>query len=164
MTAPIFNSRVRQRGHLGAGVTGAAQVAAAQPFHQNVGQAGQQQTVLIGPPVVAAGSVREQPLLLLDPVLHVAPQAVAPVIEPLGGARQVGDDIAVVVALMAELRFDDYFAYALLPASCRVPQRRKAALFYPSGLERHGCAVTGIQGQLFQPGVLADTDVNIRLV
>jgi len=48
----------------------------AQPFQQHIRATGEQQPKLIGPPALTTGPVRKQAqLLLLDPVLHLAPRA-----------------------------------------------------------------------------------------
>jgi len=76
-------------------------------LHQHIGQAGEQQSELVGPPVMGAGAIGKQPqLLLLDAVIHLASGAVESFVELLSIALEVGEDEAGVAPL--ELTVKDW--------------------------------------------------------
>ena len=83
---------------------GACQRQTADRLDQVIGQGGQDQAELIGPPFVARGAVGEEiKLLLLDTVLHLATLAIQAVIELLPAAAEVGHHIARVGAALLAL-------------------------------------------------------------
>lgn len=61
-------------------------------LHQHIGEGGEQQTQIIGPPVMRAGVIGRQPqLLLLDVAFHLAMGAVEAIVEVAAVAREAGD-------------------------------------------------------------------------
>ena len=140
-------------GALGAGVLAALEPQAPDCVHQSVGEAGEQQAELVGPPAVAGGAVGEElELLLLDAVLHLAAGAVEMVVEITALAREVGHHEARVGALGAVLETRDHAAHAV-PGLGAVDEFGEAALLHAAALEQ----VSGLRHlgfcQAHQPGV-----------
>ena len=145
-------------GALGAGVLAALEPQAPDCVHQSVGEAGEQQAELVGPPAVAGGAVGEElELLLLDAVLHLAAGAVEMVVEITALAREVGHHEARVGALGAVLETRDHAAHAV-PGLGAVDEFGEAALLHAAALEQ----VSGLRHlgfcQAHQPGVLGQAD------
>ena len=84
------------------------QGAASQPFKQRVSQPREQLPELVGPPAMAGRAPGKQiQLLILDPVLHVAPRTVELVVQVLIRLRQVGHHEAGVGTQAVVLGLDD---------------------------------------------------------
>ena len=104
---------------LSPGHRGAPQPQPADRRDQRIGERREDQTELVGPPLVAAGAVgKEGQLLLLDAVLHLAAGVVEALVERLRLAFEVGDDVARVGSLgpMLEARDDAAFLVPCLSA------------------------------------------------
>ena len=145
-------------GALGAGIFAALESEPSDCIHQSVGEAGEQQAELVGPPAVAGGAVREElELLLLDAVLHLAAGAVETVVEITALAREVGHHEARVGALGAVLETRDHPAHAV-PGLGAVDEFGEAALLEAARLEQAG----GLRHlgfcQAHQPGVPGQAD------
>ncbi len=116
---------------LGLGEGGALKVNPTQPLQEQVGQPREQQSVLIGPPFVAAGAVGEQELLL---------------------------HIAGVEATPAGLGLDDHPSSTLLPALGSVLDEAEDTLLLPTLLEADSRRVVDVQSQLGQALVAGEAD------
>ena len=92
---------------LGACQVAAGEAEAADRREERVGEAGEQQPQLVGPPFVTGGAIGEEFELLLDAVLHLAPGAVEILIEGTWLAAEIGDDVARVAAVVVVLDAGD---------------------------------------------------------
>ena len=104
------------------------QGAASQPFKQRVSQPREQLPELVGPPAMAGRAPGKQiQLLILDPVLHVAPRTVELVVQVLIRLRQVGHHEAGVGTQAVVLGLDDDPS-RLVPAAGAIVNRSEQAL------------------------------------
>lgn len=105
------------------------QCSAPQPLEQGVGQARQQLPELVRPPTMAGGATGKQVLLLvLDPVLHIAPGTVDLVVQVLVRLWQVRYHIPGISAMTTVLRLDNDPAWSI-PGSGAIADRGKQPLF-----------------------------------
>ena len=140
---------------LSAGELGTGQTDGAQSFHQHVGERGEQQAELIGPPQMATGAIGEQAeLTFLDPILHLAAGAVHRFVERLRFVAQIGHHEAGIGALGVVLGFGDQPAmtrpaagavvkFAEDPLSLLGPGEGAGRLFAPPLGLRQQAAVLG---------------------
>ena len=81
----------------------------AQPFEQGVSKARQDKSPLVGPPLGTGSAIRKQTqLLVLDPVLHVAPGTVLLVVEFEAVVIAGADDKPGVGAQLAFFQSGDH--------------------------------------------------------
>ena len=110
--------RLRQRG--------AGRRQAPERFHQQIGQRRQQQPPLVGPPPMRTDPVGEQHHLFFDPVFHLPALAVAPIIDPLRVAHDVGQDETRVAALVGVFGLRDDPTHPALAGDGVIEGRRQS--------------------------------------
>ena len=132
---------------------GASERQGAQPFHQDVGQAGEHEPELVGGEVVTAGAIGEQPQLrLLDAVLHLAAAAVELLVERLRLALEIGHDIAGIVAFVGVL--GARYPPRVAPGGGRVVEFHEGALMGARGFVLRLEAIAPGLGPGVQPRIL----------
>ena len=114
---------------------GAFQAKAAQAIHEHVGEGAHDQAVLVGPPPMAGGAIREEiKLLFFDPIFHIATRAVDVVIECPGVSAEVGDEVAGVASFGGVLGFPNDKSRAI-PRSSLVVKPGEETRFFAGALE-----------------------------
>ena len=142
---------------------GARERQSAQAHHQRVGQRREQDAPLIGPPAMGAHPISKEHHLLFDPVFHLAAGAVAPVVELLRVAHDVGNNEPRIGALGRVLGFGDHPAQST-PRSRRVIKRGEQALFFAGGREALGRGGHQLRGQRLQPTIARNTHDILHVV
>ena len=107
----------------------AGQSQATKGLNQGVCKPGEKQPPLVGPPAMGAHPVGAEHHLFLHPILHFSASAVAPIVDLLGIADDVGDHEPGIAPFVRVRGLRDHPAYPA-PGKRRIVEAREQALLF----------------------------------